>query len=126
MTRLLTILTVVITCFMGCSSNRKDNSKGVILEKEKMQAVMWDMIGADVFTDQFIKRDSGKNAEMENIQLQKKIFALHKITKVDYYKSYAYYIRNTSLMRELLDSMTTQAERERTKKLERHAGAQPK
>lgn len=107
---------------MVSCSNKPGGYTG-ILTKEKMQAVMWDIIQADVFTDQFIKKDSLKNASLENIQLQNKIFAIHKISREAYYKSYDYYIYHTDLMKVILDSMTTKAERDRTKMIEQHAGA---
>lgn len=107
----------MLFCILGCSNN-KSKSSG-ILPKEKMQAVMWDIIGADVFSEQFIKKDSVKNPSMENMQLQNKIFAIHKITKVDFYKSYDYYIAHADQMKIILDSITAKAERDRSKMLEK-------
>lgn len=113
-------ITIAMLCMLGCS-NKKNNSG--ILGKEKMQAVMWDIIGADVFTEQFVKKDSLKIASIENMQLQNKIFALHKVTRAQYYKSYDYYISHTDLMKAVLDSMTTKAERDRSKMMEQQHGA---
>ena len=113
-------LVIVVFCMIGCSDKQRSSSG--ILSKEKMQAVMWDIIQADVFTEQFVKRDSSKNARFENMQLQNKIFALHKVTRADYYKSYNYYIYNTDLMKVILDSMSTKAEKDRTKMIEQHGG----
>ena len=90
-----------------------------------MQVVMWDIIEADVFTDRFIKKDSSKNAAAENMQLKNKIFALHKITREEYNKSYDYYITHSDLMKVILDSMSDKAERDKMKMLERHAGVKP-
>jgi len=108
---------------LGCS-NSKSKSSG-ILPKEKMQAVMWDIIEADVFTEQFIKKDSLKNLSMENMQLQNKIFAIHKTTKADFYKSYDYYLAHADQMRIILDSITAKAERDRTKMLEKQYNKKP-
>ncbi len=119
------IVTIAIFCMIGCA-NKGGNNPG-ILPREKMQAVMWDIIGADAFTEQFVKKDSLKNATLENIKLQNKIFALHKVTRADYYKSYDYYISQTDLMRVILDSMTNKAERNRTQMMQQHySGPQPK
>ena len=84
-----------------------------ILGKEKMQAVMWDIIRAEAFTDQFIKKDSSKNVFQENMKLQNAIFSFHKVTRSEYYKSYDYYISHTDLIRVVLDSMSAKAERDR-------------
>jgi hypothetical protein len=93
-----------------------------ILGKEKMQAVMWDIIGANSFTEQFIKRDSLKNAVVENMKMQQKIFSMHNITKEDFYKSYNYYCSQPDLMRTLLDSIVARGERDRIKMIEIHSG----
>lgn len=110
------IVTIALLSLMGCTG--KGTNKG-LLAKDKMQAVLWDIIQADSFTKQFIERDSSKKPSLENAQLQKKIFAIHKVSKEDFYKSYDYYISNTELMSALLDSMTIQAERNRSKMLEK-------
>ncbi len=114
------IVTILFFCSIGCTNKEKKYSG--ILDREKMQAVLWDIIEADVFTEQFIKKDSLKNAAVENAQLQNKIFSIHQVSKADFYKSYEYYLLHTSEMRILLDSMTTKAERDRTKMFERHVG----
>lgn len=115
--------TILLFCILGCSNNRRKFSG--ILPKEKMQAVLWDIIGADVFTEQFIKKDSLKTPSIENMQLQNKIFAIHKITKVDFYKSYDYYTAHADQMRIILDSITAKAERDRTKMLEKQYNKKP-
>jgi hypothetical protein len=115
---------MVLLGLLSCGGGRGGSSG--ILSREKMQAVMWDIIAADVLTDRFIKKDSSKNAAAENMQLKNKIFALHKVTREDYYKSYDYYIAHSDLMKVILDSMAAKAERERMKILERHAGVKLK
>jgi hypothetical protein len=111
------VVTILFFCMTGCT-NKDIDIKG-ILSKEKMQAVMWDIIGADVFTEQYVKKESLKNASVENMRLQNKIFALHNVSRVDFYKSYDYYVEHTNLMKVMLDSMTAQAERNRSKMMER-------
>ena len=107
------ILMVWIGCSLGCKN--KDGMPYGILDKEKMQVVFWDMIQAEVFTNQFIKKDSSKNAILINARLQQQIFALHKITKDQFYKSYRFYSLHPELMRPLLDSITSTAERDKYK-----------
>ncbi|MBC7887562.1 MAG: DUF4296 domain-containing protein [Ferruginibacter sp.] len=119
------VLAATIALFFMTGCAHKDNRSPKILDREKMQVVMWDIIGADVFTEQFIKKDSLKNGAVENAKLQNRIFALHKITRDQYYKSYDYYITHTDLMRVVLDSMTARAERDRTKMILKHAGVKP-
>ncbi len=106
-------LFLIIGFFFITSCANKGGTPSGILDKEKMQSVMWDIIRAEAFTDQFIKKDSSKNVLLENIQLQAKIFSIHKVSREQYDKSYAYYFSHTDLIRVVLDSMTAKAERER-------------
>jgi len=93
------------------SCNGKDEMPKGILKPDKMQAVLWDVIKADAFTTEFIKKDTNKNAEEENRKLQQQVFAIHKITRDQFYNSYDYYKTNTTLFKKMLDSMVVQAER---------------
>lgn len=76
-----------------------------ILKPEKMQAVFWDYIRADVFTNEFIKKDSAKNIQIENARLQQQVFKLHNTTKETFYKSYEYYLQHQGLMKDMMDTM---------------------
>ena len=93
-----------LVIFQACKS--KDAIPGGILNPDKMQAVLWDVIRADAFTTGFIKKDSAKNAETENLKLQQQVFAIHKVSKAEFYRSYDYYKSNTELFKKILDSMT--------------------
>ena len=96
------------------SCTNKDKIPDGILKPDKMQAVLWDVIKADAFTAEFIKKDSAKNAADENLKLQQQIFAIHKISKADFYNSYDYYKSNTVVFKKIVDSMIAQAERKKT------------
>ena len=100
---------------MSCGNN--DQLPAVILKPEKMQAVLWDVIKANAFTTEFIKKDSAKDDVEENLKLQMQIFAMHKVSKADFYNSYAYYKSHTPLFLKMLDSMVTQAERNKNLKI---------
>ncbi|MBC7867239.1 MAG: DUF4296 domain-containing protein [Gloeobacteraceae cyanobacterium ES-bin-316] len=76
-----------------------------------MQAVYWDYIRADVYTNEMIRNDSTKIAARENSRLQNEIFALHKISKEDFYKSYDYYLNHPLMLKEMLDTMTVRQQK---------------
>ena len=105
------ILLIGLTLMSSCGN--KDKLPAGVLNPVKMQAVLWDVIKADVFTTDYIKKDSSKNATAENLKLQQQIFAIHKITKADFYTSYDYYKTNTVEFKKIIDSMVTQAERKK-------------
>lgn len=111
MKALLYVCSISIVFFSSCG----DNKKGKVIQKEAMEAVMWDMLQADAFTQNFIKKDSTKNDSVENAALQKKIFQLHHITKEDFDASYNFYSSNPNEMKIMLDSITARAERGRNK-----------
>lgn len=106
---------IIISCIFSCK-NKDDASLG-ILKFDKMQAVLWDVIQAEALTVQFIKRDSVLNAPLENLKLQQQIFSEHQTNKEEFYKSYQYYSGHIQLMRSLLDSITTMAERNKYQNL---------
>ncbi|HXP48312.1 MAG TPA: DUF4296 domain-containing protein, partial [Bacteroidia bacterium] len=88
--------------------------------QEKMEAVLWDVIQADAFTNLYIKKDTSKNPSYEDAKLLSTIFAIHKISKDDFYKSYEYYKNNPTLMLTVLDSISvkeSRAQRDRDNKM---------
>jgi len=103
----------LLTLLLFASCGNKEEIPTAVLKPDKMQAVLWDVIRADAFTTEFIKKDSGKNSAEENLKLQQQIFAIHKVTREDFYRSYDYYKTNTPLFRKMLDSMIVQAERKK-------------
>ncbi|MBL7701110.1 MAG: DUF4296 domain-containing protein [Ferruginibacter sp.] len=112
--RIISILLAALYLLSSCGNS--DKAPTGLLKPEKMQAVLWDVIKADVFTTNFIKKDSLKNAEAENLKLQQQIFAIHKTTKADFYSSYEYYRQNTAAFKKIVDSMIAQAERNKNVK----------
>ncbi|WP_462254813.1 DUF4296 domain-containing protein [Ferruginibacter sp.] len=82
-----------------------------ILKPAKMQSVLWDVLREDAFTNDFIKKDSTKKPEAESVKLQQRIFAIHKVTKAEFYGSYKFYLSHTELLQPLLDSMIAKAEK---------------
>jgi len=98
----------IVILFFSCQKKRVPTG---ILEPDKMQAVFWDYIRADVYTHDFIRRDITKNDTIENIKLQKKIFDYYKISSADFYRSYDYYTTHPELMNVLMDSMLAKQNR---------------
>jgi hypothetical protein len=109
--RILSILLWFAVLLVSCKNKQVPDGK--ILSSDKMQAVMWDMLQADAYTEFYLKKDSSKNIFLQNAALQKKIFSLHQISKEDFYKTYDFYSSHSSDMRILLDSISAKAERQR-------------
>jgi len=105
------IFFLMIVLFASCGKNKMSSD---ILKPDKMQAVFWDILRADAFTEDFQKKDSTKNANEENVKLQKQVFLIHNTSREQFYKSYDYYKQQPDLMKTLLDSIINKANRERS------------
>jgi len=84
----------------GCKQNDKS-----VLSPDKMEKILWELTQADIFTQDFISKDSSKDLEKENLKLQLKIFAKNKTDRKSFYKSYDYYLRHEELLKPLLDTI---------------------
>ncbi len=96
------LLIVLATLFISCSKSKMPNG---ILEPEKMQAVFWDYMRADVYANEYLRKDSGRDLQKESAKLQQQVFQLHKISREQFYKSYEYYLYHTNEMKIMLDTL---------------------
>jgi hypothetical protein len=109
--KLLLLVLVLSAC-----GNKNDIPKG-ILKPEKMQLVLFDVIRAENFVFDYVTKDSSKKAEAELVKLQQKVFAIHKISRSDFYTSYDFYKAHPGIMEPMLDSLinsTTRNKYQRT------------
>jgi Domain of unknown function (DUF4296) len=110
---MMRILIAALVFFLyGCGSKEMP---GDVLKLDKMQVVMWDVIKADAYVTDYVKRDSTRNDTAESVAMQKEIFVIHNITKETYYRSYDYYKKNPELMKTLMDTMSARANRLRNR-----------
>ena len=70
-----------------------------------MEEVMWDMIQADQYYNEYILKDSLKR------DIRSDRFKLHKTTRENFDKSYAYYSAHPKLMKEIFDSLSDKGSR---------------
>ncbi len=104
------IILSLITVFIFSCTGKNDVPKG-IMKPEKMQEVFWDYVRADVYTREYLLKDSNKDANIENLRLQEKIFTLHHTDRKTFYESFNYYSNHKELMSALIDSMVTKNQR---------------
>ena len=96
------LLLIAVVCLTACSKSKIPKD---VLPPEKMQAVYWDYIKADVFANEFVRRDTSKKLELESAKLQAQVFQLHKISKEQFYRSYNFYLDHSGMMKNMLDTM---------------------
>lgn len=107
MRRSLSAICLFVLIVASC---REEKSAGII-PRQKMEAVLWDFIRADVYTFQYLKQDSVRDDTLENVQMQQKIFSSYKITRDEFVRSYDYYISKPELMEVMLDSIAARQSR---------------
>ncbi len=107
----LGIICLIILC--ACTDNQKV-PRGII-EKERMQAVMWDMLQADRYVNDFLpkEKDSLYN-KTEVFKVYQNVFNIHGITKDEFLKSYKFYLNNPDISKIIFDSIGTQTEKKRS------------
>src|SRR5436853_5229164 len=102
--KVLCCVLIISLYFCSCTNKEKRNSD--ILPGKQMTDVMWDLVRADQFINDFVMKDSAKNRKEESIKLYEEIFRLHHITAEQFKKSQAYYESNPLLYRPIIDSLT--------------------
>ena len=98
----LVLIIAMVSLFFSCSKSKLPNG---ILLPEKMQAVFWDYMRADVYVNEYIKKDSSRDLQKESAKLQQQVFQLHKISREEFYKSYEYYLSHQAEMKIMLDTL---------------------
>lgn len=95
--------------FLACSNRRVPKN---VLEPERMQAIIWDMIQAGEFLNGFVLfRDTLTNSVLESQRWYQKIYELHETNREEFMRSYKYYQAHPNQMRILFDSLALYQER---------------
>ena len=104
------IITFLCVSFFACKLQSADKK---ILHVNSMKKIMWDMMQADEWYIQTSLKDSLHKREKENIQLYEQIFSIHQTSRKQYYNSYRYYQMHPNELKQLVDSLTAYAAREK-------------
>lgn len=97
---------LAITYFLFSCSDKNKLPKD-ILPREKMEAVLWDMLRAGEFLDGFVfNKDTAVDKVAESEKWYDKIYQLHSISKEQFKKSFAYYKDNLTVLKPILDSLS--------------------
>jgi hypothetical protein len=108
---------ITLILLTACSHERE--REGIISEKE-MQKILWDIIQADQFNIQFLKKDSAKEkVKEETMKLYDEIFQIHHVSREQFKKSYQYYINHPEITKPMLDTLAARANLQRTEMYKR-------
>jgi len=97
---------IVTIFFLMQSCSNKDKLPEGVLTKQKMREIMWDMIRAGEFLQNYVlSKDSTLDKVAEYQKWYDKIYEIHKTNKAAFEKSYTYYKAHPFLMKEMLDTL---------------------
>ncbi|HEX7847959.1 MAG TPA: DUF4296 domain-containing protein [Chitinophagaceae bacterium] len=92
---------------LGASCSGKNRLPKNILSKEKMEAVMWDVMLADQYVSDFVfYKDTSLSRLTMHTNMYEEVFRLHKTSKDEFSRSFNYYRSHPALMKEVLDSLS--------------------
>ena len=101
--RILIFIAAWIWGLASCSNRQVPDD---VLEPEKMEAVVWDMIQTGEFLNGFVLfRDTFYNNVQESRRWYDKVYELHQISQEDFIRSYEYYKNHPKLMKRVFDSL---------------------
>lgn len=103
--RFLLLICYCIFFAFSCKQNDRRIPRDMLSPK-KMQEVLWDMMRADIFVNDYVsKKDSAADKKRESIQLYQQILHIHGISKEEFQKSYAFYQTRPVLLKSIMDSL---------------------
>lgn len=106
--RFFLFINLLILSF-GCIRNNKI-PKDVIPQNE-MRLIMWDLMRADAYVNDFVMKDSTLDKKTESAKLYEKIFVIHATTQEIFKKSLAFYQSRPDLFKVISDSLKTDEKR---------------
>jgi hypothetical protein len=109
-------LVILICLFVACKSPNKipDNIIGI----DKMKLIVWDMIRAGAFSENKFGKYPD-TLKIKTIEMLQQVFAIHGISKDEFYKSYRYYEEHPDKNKILMDSVFAYATRQRQESYKR-------
>jgi hypothetical protein len=76
-----------------------------VLEEQKMEKVLWDVLRADEMVAYQFELDSTIDRKNKSIQLYQQIFMVHKISPEEFKRSFKFYQTHPSKLKIVLDSL---------------------
>ncbi len=107
----LVYLLLVFVLLASCNGSTPKN----VLPVNTMKVVMFDMLKADEWYARKLVGDTLMLKVKEDIPLYEQVFAVHKITKKQFYDSYHYYEAHPIAYKELVDSLESYANKQKLK-----------
>jgi hypothetical protein len=99
------LIASILFLFVGCAG--KNTIPPGVLPQKKMQAILWDLMRADQFLNEYVlNKDSSLNKKTESQKYYQQIFAIHKISREEFQYSFSFYKMHPVLFKPILDSIS--------------------
>lgn len=98
----------LLNFFIGCSLNPVPAG---ILSSDKMEKVVYDLLQADEYINNFVARDSSVDIKKKRSIFYEQVFKLHGTNRKEFYTSFKYYQQHPDLQKVLFDSLYQNASR---------------
>jgi hypothetical protein len=103
--KFLLLIVIGITMIVSCKG--KDGIPNNMIGKEKMQAILEDMMRADqFFIDYIVNKDSTFDQQKGFTSFYQQILDIHDVSRDKFSKSFAYYRSNPELLKTIMDSIS--------------------
>lgn len=96
------LLTGFIFLLLLISCRNKNKIPTDIIQMRPMQQLVWDMMQADELAFQRKTSDSTIDLRTTSFHLYDTVFAIHKVSREQFYKSYQYYQRHPAQYKTLM------------------------
>ena len=106
---------LVVVLLVACNSRLPKN----VLPVNTMKVVMFDMLKADEWYARKLAGDTLMLRMKDDIPLYEQVFAVHKLTKQQFFDSYHYYEAHPVAYKELVDSLESYANNQKLKTLKK-------
>jgi hypothetical protein len=105
---------LIILILAGCVNNTKIPPG--IIEKPRMEKILWDMVQADRFVANYImtKEEDSATKKLEAAEMYEQVFRLNKISRDEFLKSYKFYLGRPDITKVMFDSISARADRQRS------------
>lgn len=104
-----TILLIAHCCLLLSACRNKEKIPGHVLPREKMQAVLRDMMRADQFLADFVfSRDTSLDKKAESTRFYRTVLGIHHVSKEEFQQSFSFYRSHPVLLKVILDSIGSQ------------------
>lgn len=98
-------LIIIIVVLLGTACNDFKKVPSSVIQPNKMQNVLWDVMLADRYIEQYITQDTTKNVLEERSKLYSQIFSIHSISSEDFKKSMEYYYTRPDQLKQIYMSI---------------------